>query len=64
MPISATAYSIYAFFNFSAARAAKYVNTPSAPARLKAMRLSIIALSPSIQPLSAAAMIIEYSPLT
>jgi hypothetical protein len=31
---------------------------------LKAMRLSIIAFSPSIQPFRAAAMIIEYSPLT
>jgi hypothetical protein len=28
------------------------------------MRLSIIALSPSIQPLFADAMIIDYSPLT
>jgi hypothetical protein len=53
-----------AFFNFSATLAAKYVSTPSAPARLKAIRLSIIALSPSSQPLPAAAMIIAYSPDT
>ena len=53
-----------AFFNFSATLAAKYVRTPSAPARLNAMRLSIIALSPSSQPFPAAAMIIAYSPET
>src|SRR6516225_5441811 len=53
-----------AFFNFSATFAAKYVSTPSAPARLKAIRLSIIALSPSSQPFPAAAMIIAYSPET
>ncbi len=49
---------------FSAAFGAKYVKTPSAPARLKASRLSIIARSPSIQPLLAAAAIIAYSPDT
>jgi hypothetical protein len=49
---------------FSAAFGAKYVKIPSAPARLKASRLSIIARSPSIQPLPAAAAIIAYSPDT
>src|SRR5437879_3450278 len=51
-------------FNFSAAFGAKYVKIPSAPARLKPSRLSIIARSPSIQPLLAAAAIIAYSPDT
>ena len=51
-------------FSFSAAFGAKYVKIPSAPARLKASRLSIIARSPSIQPLLAAAAIIAYSPDT
>ncbi|CAN5361822.1 hypothetical protein BH11PSE4_BH11PSE4_12080 [soil metagenome] len=50
--------------NFSAAAGAKYVSTPSAPARLKPSRLSIMARSPAIQPLVAAAMIIAYSPDT
>ncbi len=49
---------------FSAAFGAKYVRIPSAPARLKASRLSIMARSPSIQPLLAAAWIIAYSPDT
>ncbi len=53
-----------AFFNFSATLAAKYVRTPSAPARLNAIRLSIIALSRSSQPFPAAAIIIAYSPET
>ena len=51
-------------FNRSAAFGAKYVNIPSAPARLKPSRLSIIARSPSIQPLFAAPAIIAYSPDT
>ena len=51
-------------FNRSAAFGAKYVKIPSAPARLKPSRLSIIARSPSIQPLLAAAAIIAYSPDT
>src|SRR5215211_7082773 len=50
--------------NRSAAFGAKYVKIPSAPARLKPSRLSIIARSPSIQPLLAAAAIIAYSPET
>ena len=49
---------------FSAAFGAKYVKIPSAPARLKPSRLSIIARSPSIQPLLAAPAIIAYSPDT
>jgi hypothetical protein len=49
---------------FSAAFGAKYVRMPSAPARLKPSRLSIIARSPSIQPRPAAAAIIAYSPDT
>jgi hypothetical protein len=36
---------------------------PSAPGRSNAMRLPLIALSPSIQPLFVAAVIVEYSPL-
>ena len=51
-------------FSFSAACGAKYVSTPSAPARLKPTRLSIIARSPSIQPFCAAPAIIAYSPET
>ncbi len=51
-------------FSFSAAFGAKYVKIPSAPARLKPSRLSIIARSPSIQPLLAAPAIIAYSPDT
>ena len=47
-----------------AAAGAKYVKIPSQPARLKAIRLSIMVLSSSTQPLSAAALIIEYSPET
>src|SRR3954467_8318623 len=50
--------------SFSAATGAKYVRIPSAPARLKPTRLSIIARSPSIQPLLAAPAIIAYSPDT
>ena len=50
--------------SFSATRGAKYVSTPSQPARLKAIRLSIIARSPSSQPFWEAAMIIAYSPDT
>ena len=36
----------------------------SAPARLMAVRCSVATASWSIQPLAAAALIIEYSPLT
>jgi hypothetical protein len=40
------------------------VITPVAPARLKAVRLSITARSSSSQPLPAAALIMAYSPET
>jgi len=71
--LSATPARRYTFASFSAylpslsrsaARGAKYVRMPSAPARLKASRLSSMARSPSIQPFCAAASIIEYSPDT
>ena len=52
------------FCRCSATNGAKYVSTPSQPARLKAIRLSIITLSRSSQPFCAAAMIIAYSPDT
>ncbi len=52
------------YFNNAAASSANYVSTPSAPARLKQVRLSIMARSWSSQPFCAAALIIEYSPLT
>ena len=42
----------------------KYVKMIPAPARVIEVRLSIMARSWSIQPLRAAATIIEYSPLT
>ncbi len=48
----------YADRSFSAIFGAKYVSTPSAPARLNAVRLSTMAFSPSIQPFCAAATII------
>ena len=48
----------------SAAFGAKYVTMPSAPARLKAVRLSMMARSSSSQPFAAAAFIIAYSPET
>ena len=47
-----------------AASSAKYVSTPSAPARLKASRLSIMTASWSSQPFCAAALSMAYSPLT
>jgi hypothetical protein len=56
--------SPYCPFKSRATRGAKYVSTPSAPARLKASRLSSITLSPSSQPFWAAAMSIAYSPET
>ena len=43
---------------------AKYVRIISAPARRMAIRLSAMTRSPSIQPRSAAALIMAYSPLT
>lgn len=51
-------------FNQRAAGTAKYVRIISAPARLMAIRLSRTAARSSIQPLAAAALIIEYSPET
>ena len=59
-----TPIEFFGVFNLPAAFGAKYVKIPSAPARLKPSRLSIIARSPSIQPLPAAAAIIAYSPDT
>ena len=53
-----------ALFSSRAASSAKYVSTPSAPARLNASNDSIITASWSSQPLAAAAFSIEYSPLT
>jgi hypothetical protein len=62
-PIKSGAIAPYAFSSF-AARGAKYDRMPSAPARLKAIRLSSTTLSPSSQPLAAAAISIAYSPDT
>jgi hypothetical protein len=45
---------VWAFVSLSAARGAKQISTPSAPARMKAMRASIIAFTPSIQASCAA----------
>jgi hypothetical protein len=47
-----------------AASMAKYVRIMSAPARLMAVRVSIITFGPSIQPIFSAALIMENSPLT
>lgn len=48
----------------SANQRARYVRMMSAPARLIAVRCSSATASWSIQPFSAAALIMEYSPLT
>jgi hypothetical protein len=48
-------------FNLSATAGAKYVSTPSAPARLKAVRVSSMARSRSSQAFCAGA---KYSPYT
>ena len=53
----------YPFSTFATSRA-KYVSTPSAPARLKAMSASSITFSRSSQPRSAAPASIAYSPDT
>ena len=58
-------YSVpYDFWRTFAASFAKYVRIMSAPARLIEMSDSIMARSPSIQPILAAALMMEYSPLT
>ena len=51
-------------FKSPAALGAKYVRMPSAPARLKAARLSIMARSPSSHPFWDAAISMAYSPET
>jgi len=56
--------TILVYPSIRAAGFEKYVKIMPAPARVMEVRLSIIARSWSIQPLRAAATIIEYSPLT
>jgi len=51
-------------FSQRATSLAKYVRIMSAPARLKAIISSMTTAFSSIQPFAAAALIIEYSPLT